>query len=413
MRGRHRWARAFIVLLLAAGLVWPSPAGSEGARKRWRGYTVTQRVYEALEKTHALLADEFYDEAALTLDEMSKAELNPHERALLHQTRAYMLSGKGLYKEAARSFELCLAERAMPEAAELNIRYNLAQLYLAVEEHERALDTLSGWFEEAKNPGPSAYYLLAIIYMQLERSEEAFEPARQAVEGSSTPREPWLQLLLALYYDKEDYPAMAGLLERLATGFPKASYWRQLAAVYAHLGREEDALAVGQIAYELGFVTEDKHLQNLARMYLLHEIPYRAAAVLERGIAEELIEQDSEAWELLADSWLSAHEQDRALGPLEKAAKLSDTGDLHVRLGRLHVEQERWEEASEVLQGALEKEELDDRGRALILLGMALYQLDRLEEAADAFADAVEEEDSRLHAERWLMHIERRLARGR
>jgi hypothetical protein len=44
---------------------------------------------------------------------------------------------------------------------------------------------------------------------------------------------------------------------------------------------------------------------------------------------------------------------------------------------------------------------------------MALYQLDRLEEAADAFADAVEEEDSRLSAERWLMHIERRLARGR
>ena len=65
------------------------------------------------------------------------------------------------------------------------------------------------------------------------------------------------------------------------------------------------------------------------------------------------------------------------------------------------------------MQGALEKEELDDRGRALILLGMALYQLDRLEEAADAFADAVDEEDSRLHAERWLMHIKRRLARGR
>jgi tetratricopeptide (TPR) repeat protein len=163
---------------------------------------------------------------------------------------------------------------------------------------------------------------------------------------------------------------------------------------------------VQQVAYLQGLLTEDKELRRLARSYLYHDLPYPAAQVLEKGIAEGAIEADAESFELLANSWIAAREYDRSLPPLQKAADLSEDGNLFVRLGQVHLQREEWGRAAEQLQEAIEKGGLKNPGNAQLLLGIAYYNDRRVGQARSSFVRAREHESTRAKAESWITHIE-------
>ncbi|MCZ6783858.1 MAG: hypothetical protein O7G30_11190, partial [Proteobacteria bacterium] len=308
--------------------------------------------------------------------------------------------------KAIEYFLKCLALDALPAAAQLNLRFNLSQLYMAEGRFAEATRELEAWFESAESPSGLAYYLLAIAYHQQDRADDALVPARKAVEMTELPRESWLSLLLALYVERDDLRRALPLAKQLVARFPKKSYWLQLVGIYGGLEQDENALAAMQLAYNQGHLSTDSELRRLARMYLFHAIPYRAARVLEKGLEEERIESDAEAWQLLADSWLGASEYERALGPLRRAAGLSEDGLLYVRLGQVYIEREDWEKASSALQNALEKAGLDDPGRVNLLLGVASYNREQLQRASRYFGKAQKSEKSREAATRWLHHLE-------
>jgi tetratricopeptide (TPR) repeat protein len=380
-------------------------------QRRQQSYTVGEYTFEKLEKAQELLANGRYGESREVLDRLdSRRGLNAHEIALVHQTYAHIAVAQERYEEAAVHFEKCLAQQALPPVAALELKYNLAQLYLASEQPGKAVEMLEAWFAEAENPSPPAYYLLALAYFQHGKKDLALPPAQRAVDSSDQPHEAWMQLLLSLYLEEKSYAEAAMLLERILVRFPRKRYWVQLAAVYGELGRNDETLAVTELAYTQGFLTQDRELRNLAQLYLYHQIPYSAARVLVRGINEEKIEADAEALELLAESWLSAREYDRAMDPLARAARLSDDGDLYVRLAQLYMEQEEWSEAIGALRAALQTGKLKNRGRTLLLLGISEFSAGSLEAAKNTFERAREHESTRTSVDQWLEHLERRLA---
>ena len=198
---------------------------------------------------------------------------------------------------------------------------------------------------------------------------------------------------------------MVPVLERLVAEFPKKTYWMQLSAVYAELGKHEKALALLELAYEQGLLTQGNELMNLAQLYLYNQIPYRAAEVLEEGMKSGAIQPDARAWQLLADSWLHARERQRALPPLQRAAEESESGDAYVRLAQIYLERESWEEARRALDGALEKGRLTSPGHAYLMLGIADASEKRWDDAARAFTEAQEYEPTQKIAQSWLRHL--------
>ncbi len=393
-----------LLLLVTAGVAFGK---DDGARTR-KNYTVSPAAFAKLDEAHKLLAAEQYGEARQALDKLSKRRgLNEHEQAVIQQTYGYIASALDNYKEAAAAFERCLALDALPPAAQHSTQYNLAQLYLADEQFGNAVATLEAWFRAAANPQASAYYLLAVAHVQSGNGAAALEPARKAVEMAGAPKEPWMQLLLSLQLERKDYDAAVVLLERLLELFPKKIYWLQLAAVYAELGREADALGVMQLAYAQGLLDKDSELRNLARMYLYQDIPYRAASVLENGLEAGFIAEDAKALELLADSYLGAREYERAVGPLGRAAELTGDGDLYVRLARVYVGREDWRKAAAALEKALAKRKLENRGRALVLLGIARFSEDEFEAARGAFTEARASGARKAQVDGWLTHLDR------
>src|SRR5690606_38163716 len=170
-------------------------------------------------------------------------------------------------------------------------RYQLAQLWMQEEDWSEGAKALESWLATATNPSSSAYYLLAIAYYQLEQMDNALEPARKAVElAGEQPQEGWLQLLSALLMQREDYPAAIEVIKRTLNLYPgRKQYWTQLSSVYSAVEDFQNALVVLELANQAGLLTEGTDLRRLADMYMLREMPIRAATLLQESIDNGVI----------------------------------------------------------------------------------------------------------------------------
>jgi tetratricopeptide (TPR) repeat protein len=410
---RRGWA-LLLVLMLTLGA-----AGVAGAKRKKKDdvdegkqFTVSESMGKKLTTALEALQAEQYPEAEKVLKALEgRAErLNPYERALIYQMLGYLESGRESYEKALVYFEKCIKEKALPHAAQSAARYNIAQLYLATEQYEKAVSSLEAWFRDTETPNAAAYYLLAIAYYQIGKIEQAIIPAKKSVDLAKKPREPWLQLLVGLYYEARQFEHALEPLEVLIQLNPKKDYWKQLSSLYAHLGKEEQSLAVMQLAYTQKFLELDRELRALGQLYLYHALPYRAALVLEEGLEKEMVDPDDTAWEMLANSWLLAREYDRAVDPLRKAAELSPEGNLYARLGAVFIEREQWGEASTALDQAVNKGELNNPGTTNLLLGISFYHQSKISKARKHFNAALPDETTGKSAAQWLSLMAREAA---
>jgi tetratricopeptide (TPR) repeat protein len=353
------------------------------------------------------LSGERYDEMLMTLDEMrGNPTLNAHEQALMWQAYAYLHTARDDYRAAASAMEEALASHGLEPTAAMQLRYNLAQIYVLLERPDDAIREFDIWFATAPNPSGAALYMRAMAYAQKGDKQQALRLARRAVEkGGSEPREPWLQLVASILIEQKEYEEAVPVLTRLIERFPKKTYWLQLSAVYSGLEQPENALAVLALAYQQGLLTQRSELMSLAQLYLYNQIPAKAAAVLDKGIADGIIEPDARTYQLLADSLLHSRQRDEAMAPLQKAAELSEDGNAYMRLAQVYLEREDWRAARGVLAKAIEKGNLTSPGHAYLLLGIANANERRWDEAEQSFAQAVAYDQVRGSAEYWLKHL--------
>ncbi len=345
-------------------------------------------------------------EATRLLQKLRPKRLNPYERALVYRMLAHIAYGANDLEVAIEYFVLFLDEEMLPIRDEARVRYNLAQLYAQLQQWQEAIDWLNRWLLYTENPDPAGFYLMGIAYFQLEDFDSAIAQSKKAVGFRPNPKEPWIRLLAALYAQKEDYKSAAPVLEELVLRFPKKAYWVQLSLIYGAHENYRRSLSVQQVAYTQGLLTEDKELRRLARSYLYHELPYPAAQVLEKALEDGAIAPDSDAFELLANSWIAAREYERSLDPLRDAAALSEDGNLYVRLGQVHMQSEAWKEASVLLEKAIEKGGLKNPGNAELLLGIAYYNDAEIKRARSYFIRARQHDSTRSAANRWITHLD-------
>lgn len=405
------WRRVVALLCVAFFALGATDAMGQGRDKpkpqTKKVKSVGKWAYKRLNAAHEALAEEKYGPALEELGEMKgNSKLNEHEQALMWQTYGYVYSAQGKYKQSVDAFEKCLALGGLPEVAQLNTMYNLAQLYVVRENYKKAADTFQKWFAVAQNPPAEAHYMYAIPLLQLGRKKQALEQAELALQKAKSPKEPWLQLALSLYFENKRYKDAARILEILVARFPKKQYWLQLSAVYSEMDQHKKALGALEMAYLQGMLNDDRELTNLAQLYLFNEVPYKAARVLEKGMADGKVKASAQTWELLANAWLNAREREKAMRPLEKAAAASSKGQLYLRLAQVQIDREQWGAARSSLSKALAKGGLPDRGAAQFLLGIAAVSDAQWEEARAAFELSAKYDERKQASLEWLAHIE-------
>ncbi len=369
-------------------------------------YPVAQRISRYLSAAAKEVDAEDPAEATRLLKKLRPNRLNPYERALVYRMLAHVAYGANQSEQAIEYFVKFLEEEVLPIRDEARVRFNIAQLYASQQQWREAIDWLNRWLLYVEDPDPLGFYLMGIAYYQLEDFDAAIVQTTRAVEARPEPREAWIRLLAALYAQKQDYENAAPVLEDLVLRFPKKEYWVQLSLIYGAHENYRRSLSVQQVAYAQGLLREDKELRRLARSYLYHELPYPAAQVLEKALEDGAIARDSEALELLANSWIAAREYQRSLDPLRSAAKLSENGNLYVRLGQVHMQSEAWNEASVLLEKAIGKGGLKNPGNAELLLGIAYYNDAHVARARSSFLRARQHDSTRNAANRWITHLD-------
>ena len=390
------------------GAVDEAQRGRAGrARRSLKAYEVDERTSKRPNAARKAYADDDLDGAEAALTRLRERSLNALERQQAYQLRAYIAAARGDNDAARQHFESAIAQDTMTPSERADARFMVVRLYLADEMWPKAIENLNTWFEIATDPNPISYYLLAFARYQNREFEAAVEPSQRAVDLTDEPQESWLQLLLALRLTQKDYHASVPLLETLVRRYPKKSYWIGLSTVHGALGDFEEALVPLQLAYTQGYLTEDGDLRRLSQLLLYLGLPYRAAQVVEDGIAQERIEADSEIYELLGNSWIAAREFEKTVDPLSRAAELAEDGDLFVRLAQVQIAREKWAAAALALRRAIELGDLRKPGDAKLLMGIAVYNSDRPRQARTWFTRARAHEDTRNEADQWLLHIER------
>lgn len=362
-----------------------------------------KKLNEAIEALNA----QKYDEAKADLAKMNLDKLSPYEKSRVFQIYASIAGAQNDYDGVRKNMQNAIASGGLNDEEIQEARYQIAQMFIAQERWQEGINALNEWFQTAVNPNSTAYYLLAVAYYQLKKMDQALVPAQKAVDLTDQPRESWLQLLLALRVEKEQYNEAIPILKRLVMADPsKKAYWVQLSAVNRQLERYDDSLAALEVANLAGLLTTDSDLRQMTDLEAFVGIPYRAATNLDKLIAKGTIKPDEKAYERLAFSWIQAREYKRAVAPLQKAGELHENGDTFVRLAEVQLQRQDWPGAADALQKALSKGGLKDTGNTQLLMGIALYSNKQPKEARNWFEKAATHDKQKTQAQAWIKHID-------
>lgn len=295
--------------------------------------------------------------------------------------------------------------------------YTMAQLSTMQENYEKALDYLDQYFALEPNPAPENYILLAQNLYQVNRYADMIEPIEKAIAEAQRRqvevREDWYVLLNFAYFQQENYTKVRDIQKILLVNWPKKRYWFSLAGAYTELGEETNLVAAYDAAHTQGLLEKESEYVTMAQLYMQHEVPYKAGKLLEEQMEKGTVEKNAKNYRLLSQAWTLAAEDAMSIPALEQAARLSDDGELNLRLGNAHLNLGQYKECVAAIREGLNKGGIKSPDNAQISLGMCLYNLKEYQAAIAAFREAGKSERSGRIARQWINVIDSDIERNR
>lgn len=385
-------------------------AQEQKERKTKKAPAMSEKVYKKLTEAQELIEQKNYNGGLAVLRDLERQpKLTNYEKAQLYNYFAYTYFTLEKYKDAIRSYQKVLQQPDLPEALVQNSLYTLAQLFFITEEYKKAIDAINRWFKITPKPTENAYMLLGQGYYQLEQYKNSLVPLKKAyqmVKGrGDKPKENLLLLLRVNYFNLGDYKNMVKVLKEMVNLYPKPEYWLTMAGAYSELKRYDKQMSIMEMLYESGNLPRGNQQLNLANLFLLHEVPYKAAIILEKGMKGKLIERNVRNLRLLSQAWLQAGESKKSIAPLKQAAAKDKDGDLEVRLAQAYINLDQYNNAVSALNRAFKKGGIKRKDQAYVMLGMAQFELQKFDSALKAFNNAAKDKRSRKSAEQWRTYV--------
>jgi len=390
-------------------------------RKTKQTVAMSQKVYEKLIEIQELVEAKNYANAQRLIDDVSrvtgkKSKLSDYERAQIYNLEGYSYYLQERYADAIKSYEKVLAQPELPEALVLSTLKTMAQLQFTQEDYKEALVTINRLMRAITEPSADIFMLKGQALFQMERYNEALNPIKTAIDlyrdQGRPPKENWLLLLRVIYFEKNDYANMLNVVKELIVYYPKDTYILTLAGIYSEQGDTKKQLVLTEVLYEKGMLNNAANVTNLANLYLMHGLPYKAAVLLQTEMDKKVVVSNERNLRLLSQSWYQAREDQKAIPPLKVAAGMSQDGELYIRLAQSHNNLEQWSDAVAAIEKGLKLGGLKRDDQANIMLGMALFNLKRLTQARRAFERANRDNRSKRTAGQWIKYVDSEIRRA-
>lgn len=411
-------------LLFALLLSFVTPAlfaQTEQPRKE-----LTDKSSTGLGKLGPLLeAKDYAGALALVEGLLPSAPPGSFDTYILNQLKSQILLTQGKLDESIAPMEIALgmaeanSNFADPSAIvdQLN---GLAQLYYqrATEAkgaaqktgYETSLGYINRLLSRSTKPSVEVRLLAASLHYQLgtlnparfdtDHLRSAITQAREGMLLSVTPSNQLVLMLVACHIQLGENAIAAELLETLAIRDPKnISTWTQLQSIYMAAAadtKNPDELRTQSLRALITIDRAQAHgllntpRDNYTRVAILFNIQQysRAAAFLEKGLADNSIEGSKRNWELLASAYQQINMDGKALDALTRAtARFPTDGALEFSLAQFLYNTGNTSDAYARGSAAFAKG-LEKRGQSQLYLAYLAYELQRYEEALKWVDDA-------------------------
>ena len=321
-----------------------------------------------------------------------------------NRTDLYVLKGTAMYQQKKYREMIPIIQKGIAIAEEANA--------FRVESLEKAVRETASKYRVRYDRDTTDYITLAsLIKLQLQedladtrKSSDKYAEIEEAIKSieadaanlakGPTRENRWL-LLRAAYFELEQMDKVKETLERLVVEWSKKEYWTQLSAFYGQDKQEKEQMAAYQTAYHEGFLEKSSEFVQMAQLYLSVEAPYEAAKLLQKAMDEDKVDKEVKNWKILAQAWFLSGYDEPAIVALREAAKLSDDGELDIRLARSLNNIADYEGCTNSAKTAIQKGELKRLDESYITLGMCQFEIADFEGAKDAFANAKIDADQR------------------
>lgn len=400
--------QAIANLILAVGIggsVAPASvyAAECGKEEQQQGAELSEDTYTTVQSATELLGKEKYAEAVEKLSKVADKG-TAYEKALVNYNLGLAYSSQEDFKSAVKAFAKALEKDVLPRANREQLRYNLGQLYIVTGQFDEGIKTLQTYIDTACAAVPAeAHIFLANALSEAKRYTEALPQIDLAISKGKEIKEQWLQMKLAIAYELKEFKICGEALVQLIAKVPgKAEYWKQLSSVLYEMKSDTESLAVLALAEAQGFLQKPNEVKNLFSVYMMLELPYKAGAIMEEAMANNVMPADESNLSSLSDAWINAREVDKAETTLKKLASMSEKGDYYYKLGAMYGDNERWEASKEMLNKALSKGGLKRTGEVWMRLAVAHYGMKDNPSAIAALQKAITYDESRKQADEWL-----------
>lgn len=415
------------IALLAAGALYGAPlvagiavdsgkvnAAEPSKRTAKKVPAMRNRVYTQLARAQQLADAGDKAQGFEVLDEVKGRieQLNSYERAMLFNFYGFMYYGNDDVTNAITSFKRVIAQEAIPDSLYQSTVYSLAQLSMQQQDYKQALVFLKDWqANNGKALKAPQHVMFAQVYYQDKAFEQSIEHLEQAIvlakADNQTPKENWLILQRAAYYELKQPEKVTQVMEELVKLYQKPQYWLQLAAMYGEIGQEKKQLGAMETAWQAGYVTKSTDIIMLAQLYLFNELPYKAATLLDEAIAQGIVVADEKRIQLMAQAYVMAKEDEKAIPVLQKGAELADNGVFDERLAQAYLNTEQWELTITSAKKAIKRGGLVNEGNMYLALGMAHFNLQEYSDSLAAFHQAQSFDLVAKTAKQWVSYVEK------
>jgi tetratricopeptide (TPR) repeat protein len=373
---------------------------------------LSDKTFRTVNKVQKWIAEEKYAYAIEKLESaIESTKKKKYDRAVLLQQMGFLYSLREDYKQAANYFAQALEVNALPVPVAQQVRYSLAQLYLAEEQYQKSVNTMKAWFKVAETtedkPNAHAYITLASAYVQMADYKNAIAPTKKAISMTKEPSESWYLLLLASHYELKQYKSTAGVLKTLTSKYPqKKRYWMQLSGIYMEMNQDRNSLAALEAAYELNLLENEKEYLRLVNFMAYQGIPYRAAKTLKLAMEQGNIEQTQKHVEKLASFYHQAQEVDQAILAYQQAYEMSPTAKSQIRIARLMLQDKQYKVASEYTKTYAPNANKDQVAELQYIKGMAHFEMKQPKLALNSMKKAASSKELRPTVSPWISFLE-------
>jgi len=341
-------------------------------RKARKSQAVGEKVGKAIGKAYELYGQNKVGEALALLEPLEAA--NTFDKAYLDKFIGQLY----IERDAAKSLNYMI-KAVQPDVLgftdQATLLRNIGDLSLMQKKYEQAITYYNKWSDFTGELDANVDLRIANAYYEMKQYAKVIAPADRAIAHSKTPRKEPYQMKFASYYELKQIKKAIEVLETMLPIFPNEKQsWVMLGQFYSMDEQYEKALAIIDMAYKQGLLKTENEIKLLANLYNNNNVPFKAAAILEKHMTAGLLKADRAILMSIASSYSSAREFEKAAKFYGMLASKENDGEAYRRQGDALAMANKNAEAASALQKALELGTKDKGKVHVSLIGAYFYQ---------------------------------------